>query len=48
LSYLAYFWSSTEYSSTRARSIDLYYSNAYISFDYYYEEYGFSVRCVKD
>ena len=48
LSYDAYFWSSTEYSSAAARRIYLNYGNANIYFDDYIKGYGFSVRCVKD
>jgi len=49
LSYLAYFWSSTEHNSTSADNMYLYYygSNIYLSY-YDVKELGFSVRCVKD
>ncbi|NUN07914.1 MAG: hypothetical protein HUU54_01930 [Ignavibacteriaceae bacterium] len=48
LSDFAYFWSSTEYSSPYARFIGLDYNGANITFNYYYKEFGFSVRCVED
>ena len=44
----AFFWSSTVYRSPDARYVDLFYYNAYISFNDYSKEFGFSVRCVKD
>ncbi|HEX7410995.1 MAG TPA: FISUMP domain-containing protein [Bacteroidales bacterium] len=44
----AYFWSSTEYSSTDAwpRYLDYHLEGVYR--DYYYKTYGFSARCVHD
>ena len=48
LGYYAYFWSSTENSSSGARFVYLYYAYAGIGFYGYDKEYGFSVRCVKD
>jgi len=43
-----YFWSSTEYSSTLAYKLGLYYNGSYIFLHYFNKVYGFSVRCLKD
>ena len=48
LSYNAYFWSSTEESSSYARGIYLSYNDSHINFDMSNKDYGFSVRCIKD
>ena len=44
----AVFWSSTEYSSSRAYSMSLEYCVGYVDLPVYNVYYGFSVRCVKD
>ena len=44
----AYFWSATEYDSSRAWTRSLYYSNSAVFRYYDYKDYGFSVRCTKD
>ena len=45
----AYYWSSTEYSSTDAWSRYLYYfSNNMDRNSYYIKTYGFSARCIQD
>ena len=42
------FWSSTEYDSNYAYLVGLYYIDDYAILGYNDENYGFSVRCVKD
>ena len=44
----AFFWSSTEYSSSRANCMSLNYSVGYADLPVYNELYGLSVRCVQD
>ena len=44
----AYFWSSTEYYSTSAYNMYLYYNYGSGYLDNNYKYIGFSVRCVKD
>ncbi len=44
----AYFWSCTEDDSNYAYFMYLYYGNDSAYLDYYYKDYGFSVRCLKD
>jgi len=44
----AYFWSSTETSSTNAWNRHLYSNREDMSCDIYSKTHGFSVRCVKD
>ena len=46
--YYAGFWSSTENDSNYAWLRYLGYTNADVSRDDYYKNYGFSVRCVRD
>ncbi len=48
ISYFGYWWSSTEYLSTKARNLGLYseFSGVYNVYDN--KEIGFSIRCVKD
>ena len=48
LAYYAYFWSSTEYSSTVAWYRTLHYYREYVSRYYYAKSTGFSARCVQD
>ena len=43
-----YWWSSTEFSATIAWNRYLYYGFGYIYRDFYFKEYGFSVRCLRD
>ena len=45
--YYARFWSSTEYGNS-AYYMDLYYYTGYAYLIYGNEDFGFSVRCVKD
>ncbi|MCP4091517.1 MAG: hypothetical protein GY746_17270, partial [Gammaproteobacteria bacterium] len=42
------FWSSTEGSSSYAWYRSLYYNFAIVGRYYYFKNYGFSVRCIKD
>lgn len=44
----AYFWSSTEYSSSNAYYRYLYYDNAFVYSDNNFKSYGSSVRCLRD
>jgi len=46
--YDAYFWSSTEYSSSYAYYWDFYYYYEYVTRDDYDKIYGYSVRCLRD
>jgi len=46
--YIAHFWSATEYDAFSAYFRYLFYDNADMSTNNYYEYYAFSVRCVKD
>lgn len=49
LGYLAYWWSSTEHSTTRAKHLGITWNNQSISTFSPAEKYfGYSVRCVKD
>jgi uncharacterized protein (TIGR02145 family) len=48
LGYSAYFWSSTEYNSTEARNMSLWYDVSGINISGYYLEFGSSIRCMKD
>jgi len=49
LTYYAYFWSSTEYSSAYAWRRNLNYNSQDVTRDYgYYKANGFSCRCLKD
>jgi uncharacterized protein (TIGR02145 family) len=48
MTYSAYFWSSTEYTSGRAWYRSLIYDLAGLSRDYSSRTSGFSVRCVRD
>ncbi len=41
-------WSSTEYSGSRAWFRDMYYNSDQVHRDGSYKTYGFSVRCLKD
>ena len=43
-----FFWSSTEYGAANAFSMILNAYNSSITFDYYYKDFGFSVRCIKN
>jgi uncharacterized protein (TIGR02145 family) len=43
-----YFWSATEYSSTSARTISLFYTDGIIYRDHGNKPYGFSVRCLRE
>lgn len=42
------FWSSSEFKYFYAHDMILYFDGSFIDLDYYYREYGFSVRCIKD
>ena len=44
----AYFWSSTEYSSSSAYNRTLIYSNANVHSGYSIKSLGYSVRCLRD
>lgn len=44
----AYFWSSTEYSSSTAFGRSLFYNDAYVNSYNYNKNCGFSVRCLRD
>ena len=44
----AYFWRSSEYSATGARSVYLIYNGPDIFYNSISRESGFSVRCIKD
>lgn len=44
----AYFWSSTEYSSSSAFGRNLYRDGADVYSDSYYKSSGYSVRCLRD
>ena len=44
----ATFWSASEYDTSYAWYRSLGYNNSGIYRTYYYEKYGFSVRCVRD
>lgn len=46
--YYAYFWSSTELNSNNAYFMFLVYGYDYADLSADYEDYGFSVRCLKD
>ena len=46
--YLAYFWSSTELSSTFAYYMFLYYDYGKVNLYNYNKDYAFSVRCIQD
>jgi uncharacterized protein (TIGR02145 family) len=46
--YYSYWWTSTEYNYVNAWSRNLYYNNPALTRDGNYEEYGFSVRCLRD
>ena len=48
MGYVAYFWSSTEYYSFSAWSRILGYDGSSVYRSYYYKQYGFSVRLVRD
>ncbi|MCD4745831.1 MAG: hypothetical protein K8R58_05990, partial [Bacteroidales bacterium] len=48
LTFSAYFWSSSEFSSSHAWSRYLYYVNVKVYRSYYDKDYGFSVRCLQD
>ncbi|MBN2542889.1 hypothetical protein JXI42_08470 [bacterium] len=48
MSYLAYFWSSSEYSTAYAWNRTLLFSSAVVYRLYYDKHYGFSVRCLRD
>jgi uncharacterized protein (TIGR02145 family) len=48
LGYCPYFWSSTEYNASLARSVNLYGSGSVIYFGHDFKGYGYSVRCAKD
>jgi uncharacterized protein (TIGR02145 family) len=43
-----YFWSSSQVSTTSAWGRNLYYDIDYVNRGINYEEWGFSVRCLKD
>ncbi len=43
-----YWWSSTQYDSSKANFINLYYNSAEVSRNNYNKSSGSSVRCVKD
>ena len=45
---LAYFWSSTQYTSHLAWYRSLGYHNADVNLNYHYNYNGFSVRCLRD
>ena len=44
----AYFWSSTEYSSTNSYRRYMYYKNVGVNRYYRRKDFGFSVRCLRD
>ncbi len=44
----AFFWSSTEYDSDRAYSINLKYDDYTVQRNFSYKNVGYSVRCLKD
>jgi len=44
----AFFWRPSEYNSIEAYRMILFYRNDYATLDYNYEDYAFSVRCLKD
>jgi len=44
----AYFWSATEYDSSRAWGRGLYYNYSVVSRGFHWEYTGFSARCLKD
>jgi uncharacterized protein (TIGR02145 family) len=48
LGYFGFFWSSSQYDAGSAWSRSLYYTLASVYRNYYYKDYGFSVRCIKD
>jgi len=48
IDYLAYWWSSTETSSSEAWHRGLIFSYGYIVVDFSLKRVGFSVRCIKD
>jgi uncharacterized protein (TIGR02145 family) len=48
LSYFGFFWSSSQYDAGSVWSRSLYYTLASIYRNYYFKNYGFSVRCLKD
>jgi uncharacterized protein (TIGR02145 family) len=41
-------WSSTEYNTTQAWVLDMYYEVSYVSIESRNKSYGFSIRCIKD
>jgi uncharacterized protein (TIGR02145 family) len=43
-----YWWSSTENDTYTAWYRYLFYSNGLVYRDFYYKDYGFSVRCLRD
>jgi len=45
---LGYWWSSSEYDSSLAWFRSLFNNNGYVSRNYYYKHFGFSVRCLRD
>jgi uncharacterized protein (TIGR02145 family) len=48
LGYNADYWSATEYNSTDAYVLDMYYEVSYLNIVNINKRYGFSVRCIKD
>ncbi len=48
LGYYGYFWSSSQNDAFIAWLRYLVYNSAYVYRHYYFKEYGFSVRCLKD
>ena len=48
LSYDTGFWSSSEENSITADILYLHYLDNDVSFDNYYKNCGFSIRCIKD
>jgi len=43
-----FWWTSSEYTSSKAHYIYLSTMNAYVTWGFENQEYGFSVRCIKD
>jgi len=48
LGFDTYFRCSTEYNSTNAYYLELYYNFNYIFLNFHEKDYGYSVRCLKD
>ena len=48
IGYYGFWWGSTEYGTNFAWARDLYYDYGDAARNYYYKDYGFSVRCLRD